>query len=575
MEESKDEIDSDDGIYSPTEPISQRSEPSTPTVPLSYKIPSMTPEAALELEENTAFAHESPLIRATSKHPVLRASVERPAKKETTPDTSNDNVVNNAESRSSETASDKALMAAAINSADDTPPAGIPIRDQQEDALIRVLAGQLKRDWKNDTFVTPNLERRLRDFQFAQQKRKEKYGNSRPWGILGLYDHLAAVRVDVEWAEDAAWRRENGEPYFSWSDFDENKAAGFNKPFFTYILLLICTGCIITSIGLNGWKIEPMSINPMIGPSAETLVRMGAKKTDLIVIEGEWYRLFTPMFLHAGAIHYILNMLALWFIGSAVEQCHGFVAATILFVIPAVGGTILSAIFLPEYISVGASGGIFGLIGACIADIAMNWSLLFSRQLNSDDSGRTLRHVRILVFLLMDIAVNCLLGLTPFVDNFTHLGGMVYGFLCGLSTMERLPTDFFGMSYGACDHVKQVCIRFAGLILSVAAIMVTTAVLAESDGITSPCPACRYLSCAPFPPWAPEDKKWWYCDDCGMVTADARRNNNLEIFDELTLVCPDGAVELIDITSDQVGDKDQLAGDLPKFCRNYCNNHFA
>ena len=36
--------------------------------------------------------------------------------------------------------------------------------------------------------------------------------NERPWGILGLYDHLAAVRMDVEWAEDAAWRRANGEP---------------------------------------------------------------------------------------------------------------------------------------------------------------------------------------------------------------------------------------------------------------------------------------------------------------------------------------------------------------------------
>lgn len=50
-------------------------------------------------------------------------------------------------------------------------------------------------------------------------------------------------------------------------------------------------------------------------------------------------------------------MLALWFIGYAVEQSHGFFAAALLFILPAVGGTLLSAIFLPEYISVGASGG--------------------------------------------------------------------------------------------------------------------------------------------------------------------------------------------------------------------------
>ena len=49
--------------------------------------------------------------------------------------------------------------------------------------------------------MAPALARRIRDFQFAQEKRRKKYGDERPWGILGLYDHLAAIRVDVEWAE--------------------------------------------------------------------------------------------------------------------------------------------------------------------------------------------------------------------------------------------------------------------------------------------------------------------------------------------------------------------------------------
>ena len=50
-------------------------------------------------------------------------------------------------------------------------------------------------------------------------------------------------------------------------------------------------------------------------------------------------------------------MLALWFIGYAVEQSHGFLAAGLLFILPAVGGMLFSALFLPEFISVGASGG--------------------------------------------------------------------------------------------------------------------------------------------------------------------------------------------------------------------------
>lgn len=89
-----------------------------------------------------------------------------------------------------------------------------PNMEQREEdiAQLRLLAGKLNADWRGQDFMAPALARRIRDFQFAQEKRRKKYGDERPWGILGLYDHLAAIRVDVEWAEDAAWRRANGEP---------------------------------------------------------------------------------------------------------------------------------------------------------------------------------------------------------------------------------------------------------------------------------------------------------------------------------------------------------------------------
>ena len=60
--------------------------------------------------------------------------------------------------------------------------------------------------------VAPSIARRLRDFQFAREKRSQKYGKDKQVGILGLYDHLAGIRIDVEWAEDAAWRRVHGRP---------------------------------------------------------------------------------------------------------------------------------------------------------------------------------------------------------------------------------------------------------------------------------------------------------------------------------------------------------------------------
>ncbi|VEU40443.1 unnamed protein product [Pseudo-nitzschia multistriata] len=89
-----------------------------------------------------------------------------------------------------------------------------PRMEEREDdiAQLRLLAGTLNADWGAGDFMAPALARRIRDFQFAQEKRRKKYGHEKPWGILGLYDHLASIRVDVEWAEDAAWRRANGQP---------------------------------------------------------------------------------------------------------------------------------------------------------------------------------------------------------------------------------------------------------------------------------------------------------------------------------------------------------------------------
>ena len=417
----------------------------------------------------------------------------------------------------------------------------------------------------------PALVRRVRDFKFAQQKRQEKYGEERPWGILGLYEHLASIRIDLEWAEDATWRRHHDEPYLSWSDFEKARAKGKNRPFFTYFVLTFCTVMLITSIGVNNWKIEPLSANPMIGPSAETLLKLGAKQSSLIVNRGEWYRLFSPMVLHAGFIHYLLNMLALWFVGSAVEQSHGIVNTAIAFIMSAVGGTILSAIFLPQYISVGASGGIFGFIGMCISDIVVNWNLLFFK--HDDDNGKStaFRHAMVLLWLILDVVINCIIGLTPFVDNFTHLGGLIYGFLCGISTVERLEISFFGVASGTCAKIRNNLVQFGGLIASVMLIMVTTILLVQSDGISSPCDACRYISCVPFPPWSHE--KWWYCDDCQFVTADASKpTKNSLYFEVLDLTCPDGAVEIINITDNKIADRNVIRGRLPQFCRENCED---
>mmetsp|Transcript_15104 Transcript_15104/g.32404 ORF Transcript_15104/g.32404 Transcript_15104/m.32404 type:complete len:810 (+) Transcript_15104:428-2857(+) len=423
--------------------------------------------------------------------------------------------------------------------------------------------------------LPPSLERRIQDFRFAQQKRREKHGDLRPWGIYGLYAHLSDIRADLEWAEDAAWRRRKNKPYLSWKDFDSAHDKGLHsRPYFTYGVMVLSTIMMFVILGVNGWKFEPLTINPLIGPSSETLIACGARDTNLIVNEGQWFRLFTPMVLHAGLVHYFVNMLTMYFIGGAVEKAHGAAFTSVLFIVPAVGGNIVSAICLPGFISVGASGGIFGLIGGCMADICLNWNLLFLKTTTDGDS-RT-RHLCVLLWLAMDIIINCLLGFTPFVDNFTHLGGFVYGFCIGFASIERLASGFFGIRIGDSfwSKLKSALLRYFGLVLSVVAIFATTIVLAQSDGLTSPCPGCRYISCVPFPPKAEE--KWWYCDDCDIVTADLfMATDGSGLYQQVNIHCPNGETEEIPIEAEGIYDKEELRRLLPSFCRDYCAEVFA
>ena len=247
---------------------------------------------------------------------------------------------------------------------------------------------------------------------------------------------------------------------------------------------------IFPSFLVDDWKVEPLSVNPMIGPSAETLVALGAKDSYLIVVGKEIWRLVTPGVLHAGLIHYGINMFALFYVAKAIESVHGFWAVLGQFLISSTGGIVLSAIFLPQFITVGASGGILGLVGACLSDIILNWSLLFNDFVNPERRSR-FAHAKVLMVLLLDVVVNIIIGMTPFVDNWSHVGGMLYGFLFGLSTIHMVSPRFFGDERRSHKY-RLVTLRSIGFLVGVAGLIASCIVLFSGDGVTNLCPDCKY-----------------------------------------------------------------------------------
>ena len=146
---------------------------------------------------------------------------------------------------------------------------------------------------------------------------------------------------------------------------------------------------------------------------------------------------------------------------------------------------------------------------------------------------------------------------------------MFFGFLCGLSTIQRLSADFFGMEEGWWTQTKHFFMRFCGLIVTVVSIIITLVILLQgsADSDSNPCPNCTWLSCVPFPPWEDESSKWWYCDDCGRVTAELVTKPTLQ----LELDCPNGGIATIDLTSSSGSvNRDRLQRKLPQYCREYC-----
>jgi hypothetical protein len=162
--------------------------------------------------------------------------------------------------------------------------------------------------------------------------------------------------------------------------------------------------------------------------------------------------------------------------------------------------------------------------------------------------------------------------LTPVIDNWSHVGGLLYGALCALSTIEPLAVGFFGVHTSTWSKVRTIAIKYGGLIVSLVLILVSTMTLATMpDPTESPCSGCRYISCIPMPPF--KDDKWWYCDDCDFVTAvDLTKQGT--IYSGINLTCPNDEILAIDISSDALSDRNDVGRRLPTYCRDHCDSRF-
>ncbi|MEI5905852.1 rhomboid family intramembrane serine protease [Bacillus spongiae] len=174
-----------------------------------------------------------------------------------------------------------------------------------------------------------------------------------------------------------------------------------SKPFFTY--LLVITQCLLFL-----WlELQGGSTNPSV------LQKYGAKD-NLLILDGEWWRFFTPTFLHIGLLHLLMNTIALYFIGSEVERIFGKVRFLFIYLLSGMFGSMASFLFT-DSLSAGASGAIFGCFGALLY-FGYTYPQIFFRTMGMN--------------VLLIIGINLLFGFSiQGIDNAAHIGGLLGGFV--------------------------------------------------------------------------------------------------------------------------------------------------
>ncbi|CAM9652645.1 unnamed protein product [Ectocarpus sp. 12 AP-2014] len=170
------------------------------------------------------------------------------------------------------------------------------------------------------------------------------------------------------------------------------------------------------------------------------ITKAGWKMAPAITQQGQWYRLLTPIVLHGSFTHLAVNSMSFSSVGPVVERVMGKAKFVTVYTLAGIAGNVLSCIVNPRTPSVGASGAIFGMVGAWGAFCLMNETVL-----GRNNSQRALRNVA------QTVMINVVYGMgSSQIDNMGHLGGFLGGaamtFLIGPRFKRRL-NPYTGQPY--------------------------------------------------------------------------------------------------------------------------------
>ncbi|GBL47798.1 hypothetical_protein [Candidozyma auris] len=342
-------------------------------------------------------------------------------------------------------------------------------------------------------------------------------------------------------------------------------------PYFTILVTLIQVIVFIVELvkmaQLTGSAFQTSPyFNPMLGPSTYLLINMGARYVpcmhklagitsdptvqfpcpnstsvdtnvcnlaELCGLSGisqdsngyhpdQWYRVITPIFLHAGFLHIGFNLLLQVTMGASVERAIGGLKYAIIYMASGISGFLLGANFSPNGIaSTGASGALFGIIAANLL------LFIYCGRKNTNPYGT--KHYKLFIFIMIFEVIICfVLGLLPGLDNFSHIGGFCMGLLLSIlflpdpsfvyidgvytyyadtSTLQLMLNSWNPMDKYS-DKIKWKVLAWAGfrVVCLVLAILYFALLFKNlySKGMEEgkkTCTWCKYINCIPVNDW--------------------------------------------------------------------------
>lgn len=193
-------------------------------------------------------------------------------------------------------------------------------------------------------------------------------------------------------------------------------------------------------------------------------------------VPDQFYRLWTSLFIHAGVLHLLITVVLQYYLMRDMEKLAGPVRIGVIYVVSGIAGNLASAIFVPYRAEVGPSGSQFGLLACVFVEFINSWQMM-------RNPWRVLGKLVVMTLTLF------LVGLLPWVDNYAHIFGFIFGFLLSYALLPFV-------SFGPYDKRRKVLLIWVCLVAVV--VMLTALIILFYVTPIYECKVCEYLNCIPL-----------------------------------------------------------------------------